>query len=212
LTNYYSTDELLKQLDKQNEISEEKRKQLTKSVKIKERKIHQFKLNRKIVFIIALVAAIVHIFYVSIPLVTDNRGINAFGVTTILAVPDDQPLSNSLYARVVIIEKYDVGNYEAGDKIIVYGLYNTTMNWVVEIVTIDRVTHEAQITFDGVISHTINTSEIEGKYVRTANLMGIISYISSNVQGYIFLIGVYIIGFSLVYYFYIRKKPNKPIE
>jgi len=217
LANYLSTDELLEKLEQQEAGVIQKPQKPQKPEKsqefevIKQKRKVKFKLNRKFFFFLAIIAALFHIFYVSIPLLSDNRGINAFGVTTILAVPSDQELGQFVNAKVVLIEQNDANLYEVGDNVVVYGEYGTDLNWVVEIVSIDENNHEAEITFDGVISHTVNLDDIEGKYVKIAGLMGIISYISSNLKGYIFLLGTYIVGFSMVYYFYIRKKKDKPV-
>jgi len=220
LANYLSTDELLEKLKQQETVGIQKLQKKNKIQKplepqefkvIKQKRKIKFKLNRKFFFFIAIIAALFHIFYVSVPLLSDNRGINAFGITTLLAVPMDQELGQYVNAKVVLIEKYDTNLYAVGDNVVVYGEYGTDLNWVVEIVSIDIDNQEAEITFDGVVSHTVKLDDIQGMYVKIAGLMGIISYISSNLKGYIFLLGTYVVGFSVVYYFYIKKKKDKPV-
>ncbi|MFH1692956.1 MAG: hypothetical protein ABH890_01595 [Bacillota bacterium] len=152
-----------------------------------------------------------HIFYVSIPLLSENRGVNAFGTTTLLAVPIDQDLGGAIKVRLILIEKLDPELLVIGDKVVVYGKYGTDLNWVVEIVSIDFSQGIAEVTFDGVISDTVNIDDIEGLYVGNANILSIITYISSNLKGYIFLLGTYVVVFTVVYIFYIRKKEDKPI-
>ena len=74
-------------------------------------------------FFIALALAIFHIFYVSIPLLSENRGVNAYGVTTLLAVPMDQDLTDTVNAHVVMVEKLDLDKLKVGDKVL-FGKWN----------------------------------------------------------------------------------------
>lgn len=209
MANYLSTEELVRQLNQQQANSTETQKEFKP---IQETKKRKFSINRKLIFLLALIAAIFHIFYVSIPLLSDNRGVNAFGVTTVLAVPMNQEIGQSVTARVILIEKLDIAQLKVGDMIIIYGEFGTDLNWVGEILELSFENQTAEVTFDGFIKRTIDFDEIEGLYLRNADLLGIISYISSNLRGYIFLLGTYVVGFSLVYYFYIRKKTDKPIQ
>jgi len=208
LTDYLTTDELLDYLAHPTKIVPrvEKDKPLRK-IKNQKSKISK----KKVFFWVAIVIAMFHIFYVSIPLLSENRGVNAFGTTTLLAVPIDQDLGGAIKVRLILIEKLDPELLVIGDKVVVYGKYGTDLNWVVEIVSIDFSQGIAEVTFDGVISDTVNIDDIEGLYVGNANILSIITYISSNLKGYIFLLGTYVVVFTVVYIFYIRKKEDKPI-
>ncbi len=208
MANYLTTEELVKLLDQQKVTNPTA--EVIKSVQKTSRK--KFRFNKKIVFFIALALAIAHIFYVSIPLLSENRGVNAYGVTTLLAVPMDQDLGQTVHAHVVLVEKLDSVNLQVGDKVLIYGRFGTDLNWVEEVVSIDITQGTAQTTFDGVVSNTVNISDIKGIYLGKASLLGIITYISSNLRGYIFLLGTYFVIFSMVYIFYIRKKENKPVK
>lgn len=167
--------------------------------------------TRTIIFFILLSFAILHLFYVSIPLISSNRGVNAFGSATIVAVTMDQPLGNTVNAHVVIMGKLNPEEIKTGDHVITYGLYGTDIYWVAEVVSVNSENQTCEVTFDGVIANVIHFQDIEGTYIRRANLLNTISYISSSLVGYIFLLGIDVIGFSSVYYFYIRKKKEKPI-
>jgi hypothetical protein len=208
LANYLSTEELVKLIEQQKVANPPV--QVTEEVRLKTHK--KFKINKKIVFFIALALAIFHIFYVSIPLLSENRGVNAYGVTTLLAVPMDQDLTDTVNAHVVMVEKLDLDKLKVGDKVLIYGRFGTDFNWVEEVVSIDLVQGTAETTFDGIISNTITIGDIRGIYIGEASLLGIITYISSNLRGYLFLLGTYIVIFSMVYIFYIRKKEDKPIK
>ncbi len=208
MANYLTTEELVKLLDQQKAANPTA--QVIENVQKESRK--KFRFGKKIVFFIALALAITHIFYVSIPLLSENRGVNAYGVTTLLAVPRDQDLGQTVHAHVVLVERLDSVNLQVGDKVLIYGRFGTDLNWVEEVVSIDTTQGTAQTTFDGIVSNTVNISDIKGIYLGKASLLGIITYISSNLRGYIFLLGTYFVIFSMVYIFYIRKKENKPVK
>ena len=208
LSNYLTTEELLKLLDQQKATNQ--LNQIIPKVQHKNKK--KFRFNKKTVFFIALALAMIHIFYVSIPLLSENRGINAYGVTTLLAVPMDQDLGETVNAHVVLIERVNPESIQVGDMVVIYGRFGTDLNWVEEVVSIDLDEGTAQTTFDGVVSNPVLISDIKGIYLEQASLLGIITYISSNLRGYIFLLGTYFVVFSMVYIFYIRKKENKPVE
>jgi len=207
LANYLSTEELVKILEQQKTANPPVL--VTKKIPQESQKKNKIKL---IVFFVALALAVLHIFYVSIPLLSENRGVNAFGVTTLLAVPMDQDLGQTVNARVVMVEKLELQNLQVGDKVLIYGRFGTDLNWVEEVVSIDTNQGTAETTFDGVVSNTVTLGDIKGIYIGNASLLGIITYVSSNLRGYIFLLGTYIVIFSMVYIFYIRKRKDKPIK
>ncbi|MBU1093288.1 MAG: hypothetical protein KKH01_02370 [Firmicutes bacterium] len=214
MTNYLTTDELVVQLNNQahqniKNLALEQNKKADTKEKFKK---FSFKITRKKIFWLALILALIHIFSVSIPLLSENRGINAYRSTTLLAVPMNQEINDQLIAKVVRVEKVDLDTLAVGDQIILYGRYNTEYYWIEEIISLDIDQGVAQTIFDGVISYTVNLDDIQGVYIEDANLLSIISYVSSSLKGYIFMIGTYAIIFSLVYIFYIRKKEDKPIE
>lgn len=213
MSNYLTTDELVTQLHNQtNQPTTNNKEKKRKKISLKEKfKKINFKITRKKIFWLALILAIIHIFSVSVPLLSENRGINAYKTTTILAIPMNQEIDDVLDVKIVKIKKIDLDNLEVGEKIILFGEYGTQNYWVKEIVSIDSVNRTVQTTFDGVISHEASYDDLEGIYIEDANILGIISYVSSNLRGYIFLLGTYFVIFSMVYVFYIRKKEDKPI-
>ncbi len=207
MANYLTTEELVKLIDQKKSITP--LASIRKPVHNKIRK--KFKINKRTIFFMALILAIIHIFYISVPLLSEDRGINTYKSTTILAVPMNQVFDGQLAAKVVRIKKVDLETIAVGDEIVLYGRYNTELYWIEEIVSIDYDLGIAETTFDGVISNTVNLEDFKGVYIEDANLLGIISYISSNLKGYIFMLGTYFILFSTVYIFYIRKKEDKPV-
>lgn len=214
MANYLTTDELVVVLNEQSNqnIRNLALGQIKKNTKKDKLKHFNFKITRKKIFFLALFIAFIHIFYISIPLLSENRGINAYQSTTILAVPMDQDITGQLIAKVVRVSKVDLDELAIGDKIIIYGSYNTENYWIEEIVTIDRDLGTAEVTYDRIIKDTINLDQIEAVYIEDASLINIISYVSSNLKGYLFMLGTYFIIFGMVYIFYIRKKEDKPVE
>ncbi|PKK97295.1 MAG: hypothetical protein CVV58_02025, partial [Tenericutes bacterium HGW-Tenericutes-3] len=128
MSNYLSTDELVAQLHNQHNQpinhKEIKKNKKNEKVSLKARfKNINFKITKKKVFWLALILAIIHIFSVSVPLLSENRGINAYNSTTVLAVTMDQELDGDLVAKIVRVEKIDLDALEVGDKIMLYGRY-----------------------------------------------------------------------------------------
>ncbi len=214
MSNYLTTDELITQLHNQtNQPITIKQIKNKDKISLKNRlKRINFKITKKKIFWLALILALIHIFSISVPLLSENRGINAYKTTTVLAVPMNQEIDVELVAKIIRIEKVDLDNLEIGQQIVLYGRYGTANYWIEEIVSIDDANRTAETTFDGVISNEISLDDIKGVYIGDASIFGIISYVSSNLRGYVFLLGTYFVVFSMVYIFYIRKKEDKPVN
>jgi len=197
LTEYLSTDELLVFIEKQSEIPEYNPNQKTK---------RKFKVQRKHIFWFVVLLAILHIFSQSITIFSENRGINTLGYTTVLAVPMNQELDDELIATVARIRKVDLDTLVIGEKVIIYGKYGSDFYWIEEIIAINLESNEITTTFDGLIANTIQFEDVEGVYIEDANFLQLLSYISSNTRGYVFLILTYALVLSAVYFLYVNKK------
>lgn len=193
------------QLSKTKQETTKKKQSIKNITKLK----GLFKITKTKVFYIALVIAIIHIFILSISLITENKGINAFGATTVLAVPMNQDLDNELYARIIVIETLDISNLAIGDKVIIFGQYGKDIYWVNEVVKIDLELAKADTTFDGFISNQINIEDIKGLYVRQGHLIHRINHVATTTTGFASIIVTYALIFVVTYYLYI-KKPNEP--
>lgn len=194
---YLSKDELLGSIENQSEIPEYNPNQKTK---------RKFKIQRKHIFWFVVFLAILHILSQSITIFSENRGINALGYTTVLAVPMNQELDDELVATVARIRKVDLDMLVIGEKVIIYGKYGSDFYWIEEIIAINLESNELTTTFDGLIANTIQFEDVEGIYIEDANFLQLLSYISSNTRGYVFLILTYALVLSAVYFLYVNKK------
>jgi len=203
LTEYLSTDELLGLIKKQSDVPVYNFKQKNKT---------KFKLQRKHIFWFVTVLAILHIFSQSITYFSENRGINALGYTTVLAVPMDQELGNQMRATVSRIRKLDIETLAIGDQVVIYGKYGSDFYWIEEVIAFNLETNQITTTYDRLLANTVSIDEIEGVYIEDANFLQLLSYISTNTRGYIVLILTYALVLSTVYFLYVNKKPkNKPL-
>ena len=203
MTEFLSTDELLGLIKKQSDVP---------TYAFKENNKTKFKIQRKHIFWLVVVLAILHILSQSVTFFSDTRGINTLGYATVLAVPMDQELDDQVVATVARIKKLDESVLAIGDKVIIYGKYGSDLYWIEEVIAFNLETDEITTTFDGLIANTVSFDDIEGVYVEEANFLQLLSFISSNTRGYIILIATYALVLSTVYFLYVNKKPkNKPL-
>ncbi len=180
---------------------------------MKSRKKGRFaiKLNRKIIYFVALALAFTHIFLLAIILISPNRGLNAFGQTTVLAVTMGQELDSEVFAEVIVIEHFDADNLAIGDKVVIFGKYGTDLYWVEQVVAINRDTGTLDTTFDGFIANQVKIADVDGIYLNAGNLIHRVNYVGSTTMGFISLVALYALLFAVTYYLYI-KKTNEPIS
>lgn len=216
MNNYLSTDELIKQLEKQNSAQLQiHSKNKTKQYHFKEKK-NKFisKKTGKIIYFVCLAIAILHMLYISIPLVSPSRAVNIVGNQYVMAVPNNQELGPMLQTKIVRIKPFNSNDLELGDQIVIYGKYGTDVFWVEDVVDIDFDAETLDSTFDGFLRNTYSFAEIGGKVIKESNLFGSIIFVSTRIRGYLSILATYTAIFGMVYYFYIRdpkkhKKENK---
>jgi hypothetical protein len=199
-----TTDELLLMLKKQklSEIGENRQLSDTKTKK-------KLKINKKTIFWIVTGIAILHILFITIPLVLPNRGINLLGYANIIAIPNTQELDEELYQRVVTIHTFKIDNAQIGDKVIVYGRFSTEVYWVETIVEIRLDLNEIDTSFDGFIRNTNQIEDINYIFIRESSLIGVIYFTSSNLRGYLVMLSTHVLILGLVHYFFINEKDKK---
>ena len=199
-----TTDELLLMLKKQklSDIGENRQLSDTKTKK-------KLKINKKTIFWVVTGIAILHILFITIPLVLPNRGINLLGYANIIAIPNTQELDEELYQRVVTIHPFKIDNAQIGDKVIVYGRFSTEVYWVESIVEIRLDLNEIDTSFDGFIRNTNQIEDINYIFVRESSLIGVIYFTSSNLRGYLVMLSTHVLILGLVHYFFINEKDKK---
>ena len=197
-----TTDELIRQLNKQknSDIGEKRQPDKTK------RKI---KLNKKTIFWIVTGISILHILFITIPLVLPNRGINLLGYANIIAIPNTQELDEELYQRVVTVHPFNIETIEEGDKVIVFGRYSTDAYWVETVVEIREELGEIDTSFDGFIRYTMQIEDLDFEFVRESSFIGVIYYTSSNLRGYLVMLSTHVLILGLIHYFFINEKKKK---
>lgn len=201
MTEYLTTDELLGLIQRQDDQP---------AYNFKEKR--KFKINRKHIFWLVVALSLVHIVSLSITYFSDNRGINALGYSTVIAVPMDQELDDELTATVARIKKLDLTSLQIGDKIVIYGKYGSSLYWIEEVIAINLEENTVTSTFDGLLANTVSIDDISGIYLGKANLLQILSFVSSNTRGYMILIATYGFVLTTVYFLYIKKKKKINLE
>lgn len=204
LNNFLTTEEILKRIQSsmssvQAEKPKKEKKQKTDEVINRNQKI------KKIIYFSLLALAIIHILFVTIPLISPSGAVNVVGRQYVMAVPNDQELDNELNTRIVQIKPFRIDDVSIGDTIVIYGKFGTEVFWVEEIVEIDYGNQTIDATFDGFLRNTYLFEDIGGTVLRQTNIFGSIIFVASQARGYMALLVTYIIVFSTVYYFYIRK-------
>lgn len=197
-----TTDELIRQLYKQrdSDIGEKRQPEKTKK---------KIKFNKKTIFWIVTGIAILHILFITLPLVLPNRGINLLGYANVIAIPNTQELDEELYQRVVTVHPFDINDIEVGDKVIVFGRFSTEVYWVETVVEIREDLGEMDTSFDGFIRNTVQIEDIELKFVRESSFIGVIYFTSSNLRGYLVMLSTHVLILGLIHYFFINEKRKK---
>jgi hypothetical protein len=220
LSNYLTTDELVAELNKVNlavtshgNIEKNRKKDVTKkAVNQTKKESKTSKKTKKLIFFIVLAIAVINLIFLMIPTFFENGSFLINGDKSVLAVPNDQEFGvgdNILNTKIIVIEKLNPEELENGDLIVVYGRFDKDLYWMEEVLDFDLENEILSTTFAGFILNTYSFEEISGIYVRDANLLNIIYYVSTSIRGFIILVFVHLIIFGFVYYFFIKDKKVK---
>ena len=201
---FMTTEELIRKVNTQETVAKS-----TKEIRSRVLTKTRVKKTFKTFFWIALGLAILHTIYSIIPMVTNHRGVNLLGKTSILAIPNDQELDQDLLAKVIRVEKFNFDDIQIGDRIIVYGKFSSELYWVEEVTQIHEMTREIDTTFGYFIQNTYREDEVVATYLREVSQLGQIYYVGSTPRGLISLLAIQGIILTLIYYYYVRKPQEK---
>lgn len=204
MQDFLTTEELIRQLNTQETVAKS-------TQEIRSRVITKARVKKtfKTFFWIALVFAILHTLYSIIPMVTNHRGVDILGKTSMLAIPNDQELDQELQGSIIRVEKFDFDQIKVGDKIVVYGKFSSELYWVEEVTEKNDQTREVKTTFGYFIQNTYREAEIVATYLREVTTLGQIYYVGSTPRGFASLLAIQGIILTLIYYYYIRKPKEK---
>lgn len=204
--NFLTTEELVQSLNQQEKQSNEHAHKIDKKTK----KHKKFQLKKKHIFFFVVALIIFHLSYLGIQVISKQNGSTAFNQTHVLVVPMDQDLNEPLSVRVAIIQRYKTEDLVIGQKVAIYGKYGTVYYWIEEIVDINLEQNTLTTTFDGFISNQTSLDDVKGIYLRQANFLGLVSYVSTTPRGYLSIIVLYALVGYVSYSILFRKKKVKP--
>ena len=196
MNDFYTTDELIQVLIHQQD-------EPVSTPKVRHPKL---KNTGKIIYWVMVALLSLHLLYTLIPMVFPNRAVNLLGQTTMLAIPNDQVLSNELSAQVIKVKKFDFDDVIVGDRIVIYGKYGTDLYWVEEIVSIDQDNQTLDTTFGYFIRNTYAKADVRATFVEHATLVTTALYVTTTPRGFISLFMMEILVMGLIYYYIIRKR------
>lgn len=198
-----TTEELVNQLNNQTHtVSPDKND-------IHSRKKMTHKSVGRIIYWFLLGVMVGYTLFSVIPMTFENRAVNLLGKSTLLAVPNDQELSNELFTDVIHIRKFSFDEVQVGDRIVIYGKYASSLYWVEEVVAIDEVNQKLDTTFGYFIRNTYDKSDVVATYVKRADLLSTIFYVSTTPRGFASLLMIEVLVFGISYYYFIRKPKEK---
>ena len=166
------------------------------------------KISKIIYWIIVGLMAIYMVFSI-IPIVFKDRAVNILGLTTMLAVPNDQELDEELTSDVIHVKKFKFEDIKIGDRIVIYGKFSTELYWVEEVVSIDETNETLDTTFGYFIRNTYSKDEIRATFSHHVNTLSTILYVSTTPRGFASLFFIEALILSVVYYYFVRKPKEK---
>lgn len=207
MTDFLTTEELLAQLKRQDSNS------VNQTTNLKVKKKINFRFNKKILYWVLFAITITHLLYISVPIILPDRGLSVVRYTNVIAVPIDQEVvvdetGFEISATVVLIEKFNPDELEIGDLVVIYGKFGSNVYWVERVASFDLDNETVTTTLDGYVASEDVTSfdEIEGFFVRRANLVGTLTYVSSSARGYLVMLFFHALVLAVLYYLYNRDK------
>jgi uncharacterized membrane protein YobD (UPF0266 family) len=220
LSDYLSTDELVELINKvsvhdHNYKNEVQSKRKTKTPLTIEELTKRIKRNTKI-FIGLIILFIIHIGYLTLPLILPNQGLELFGMANVVAVPYNQDVvidetGYEVYAAVVVIEKFNVEKLNIDDLVVIYGKFGSNVYWVERVIDFDLELKTITTSSDGFFESTDVTSfeDVEGYFVRLAGRSGALAYVSANLNGYLLIIIAYIVASYTIYTLFLERYKKK---
>ncbi len=166
------------------------------------------KISKIIYWIIVGLMAIYMVFSI-IPIVFKDRAVNILGLTTMLAVPNDQELDEELTSDVIYVRKFKFEDVNIGDRIVIFGKFGTDLYWVEEVVAIDEVNRTLDTTFGYFVKNTYQEDEIRATFSHHANNLSTVFYVSTTPRGFLSLFFIEVLIMGIIYYYFIRKPKEK---
>lgn len=207
MTDFLTTDELLAQLRRQAGDVVPPHIRHKKSIPWKK------VFNKKVLYWTIFALLILHLVYITIPMVLPDRGLGVVGYTNVIAVPIDEEVTIDetgfeVKASVVLIRKFIPEEMQVGDLVVIYGKFGSNVFWVERVASFDLENRTLTTTLDGyTASEDVNSfDEVEGVFIRKATLAGTLTYVSSNTRGYLVMLLAHALVLSILYYVLIRDK------
>ncbi len=195
-----TTDELLDQL--KESLSDSYQTQL---IHHKHKKIQYY------IFWGIVAIAVLHLLLVSLPLMIGVKNtVNVIGQARVVGIPYVPGEVLEREGHTIVLNRYDVSNIAIDDHVVIYGILDTTYYWDVIITDFDVSQEIVSVSYDGLYSLDYSFNDIQGVYVRDANFMGIIMFVSSRITGLITTLVIY--GSVITIYYVIVIKEIKVIE
>ena len=205
MSNFLTTEELLRLLKKQEQAFVPKVQKEPKKQKKSNRKI------KRVIFFIFLGIASLHAVFTSLAFFLPETALNMLGSKYVLAVPNDQEIDEELYTDIYLMQPFRISRLTTNDRILIYGKYQTSVYWIEEVIDINLEQRTIDTTFDGFIRNTYAFDDIAGIVNQKANLVGVIFYVSTTPRGYVALIMTYIVVLTITHQLFIKEnKKNKP--
>ncbi|PKK93824.1 MAG: hypothetical protein CVV61_02725 [Tenericutes bacterium HGW-Tenericutes-6] len=211
LNNFLTTEEILKRIHTSTSTVQAQKTHVPKAVK-SQKDVDRKNKIKKIIYFSLLALAIIHIVFVTIPLIAPAGAVNVIGRQYVMAVPNNQELDNELNTKIVQIKPFRIDDVSVGDAVVIYGKFGTNVYWVEEIVAIDYGNQTIDASFDGFLRNTYLYEEVSGTLIRETSLFGTLLFVATQARGYLALLVTYTVIFGTVYYFYIREPKQKNIN
>jgi hypothetical protein len=172
--------------------------------------MHKNKIKR-IIFGSIVILAVLHLVFMALPMISKDLSKEIFNYQYVIAISKDQEIDEDLTGEVVRLKIIDKTTLNSGDRVLVFGLYDSSYYWEVEILDNDITNQEVEATFDDVIRNRYSYDEIEGIYTDEANIIGIFYYTASTPRGFITMIILHALIVYIVHYVMFKDK-NKILK
>jgi hypothetical protein len=172
--------------------------------------MHKNKIKR-IIFGSIVILAVLHLVFMALPMISKDLSKEIFNYQYVIAISKVQDIDEDLTGEVVRLKIIDKTTLNSGDRVLVFGLYDSSYYWEVEILDNDITNQEVEATFDDVIRNRYSYDEIEGIYTDEANIIGIFYYTASTPRGFITMIILHALIVYIVHYVMFKDK-NKILK
>lgn len=179
------------------------------------------KANWKIIFFsIFSFILLAHLIYISIIVFSKDNGLSVYGVTRTNSISFDQEVNlngdqltlEEDIIRMKAIDQTKIDQSYVNQKIIIQNARETDGKdylWVAQIISVDEENKTLKISVVQYYTETeaISFEEVKAIYDGSVNIFGKMIYVSSQIEGYIFVtIASIILSISLYYGFIKTKK------